>query len=161
MADLDVAHVEGSLSAGPALAISVIAASYLGCALLALCQKPQRMLVCAHAAQLSPALTRRCGIAGGASLGLALALSLLAEGPSFGSIYWVLSLALAGIGVTFTLAYRPQWLVPLQRAFAPAQPRARAGAFQLPTFPAGSHHRRGSVRDRGGNDRGAGHPKKG
>jgi hypothetical protein len=104
----------------------VVAASYVGCVLLALCQKPHRLLICAHAAHLSPALTRRCGTLGGASLTLALGLSLLAEGPSFGSIYWLLSLATAGIGVTFTLAYRPHWLVPLQRAFAPARPRARA-----------------------------------
>jgi hypothetical protein len=123
MADIGMADIGMAVVSDPALAALAFVASYLGCALLALRQKPHRVLICASAARLSPARAQRCAALGSVSLSLGLLLSLLAEGPSFGSILWVLSLAVAGFGVTFTLTYRPLWLAPLQRAFAPADPQ--------------------------------------
>jgi hypothetical protein len=103
------------------------ATSYLRFALLALRQKPHHAAVSASRARaaLSPALVRRCSAIGGVGLALSFAFSLLAQGPSFGSILWVLSSGAAALGVMFTLAFRPGWLRPLQRAFASQAPLPR------------------------------------
>jgi Protein of unknown function (DUF3325) len=104
-----------------ALAAAAFASSYFGFALLALRQKPHHSAVSRNAARAAPprALERRCLALGGASLALGFALSLLAEGPSFGSILWVLSLGAAALAVMFTLTYRPHWLGPVQRVLSP------------------------------------------
>jgi hypothetical protein len=101
-----------------ALVALAFVSSYLGLALFALSQKPHHVNVAGSSARAAvPAATRRrCLALGTLGLGLAFAASLAAEGPSFGSLVWVLGLAGAGLGVTFTLSYRPHWLRRLQRA---------------------------------------------
>jgi hypothetical protein len=92
--------------------------SYLGCALYALSQKSQhgRVAGALTRAALPAAARRRCRALGTAALAVSFAASLAAEGPSFGCLLWVLGLAGAGLGVTFTLSYRPRWLRALHRA---------------------------------------------
>jgi hypothetical protein len=104
-----------------ALSAVTIGSSYFGFALLALCQKSHRAAVSPRAARPvppAPSERRRLVLGSGASLALGFVSSLLAEGPSFGSISWVLSLGVAALGLMFTLTYRPHWLRPIQRAFA-------------------------------------------
>lgn len=98
-----------------------LASSYLGLALFALSQKPHHASVAGVStrAALPRSARRRCRSFGSAALALGGAASLGAKGPSFGSLLWVLGLAAAGLGVTFTLSYRPHWLRALQRAVAP------------------------------------------
>ena len=57
-----------------------------------------------------PQLSRRLLVRGCAGLLLGAALSFWAEGPSFGSLAWLLLLAAAGVALTFTLTWRPHWL---------------------------------------------------
>jgi hypothetical protein len=94
--------------------------SYIGFALFALSQKPHHSSVAglASRAALPRSVRRRCFALGTLALTLGLAASLSAEGPSFGSLLWVLVLAGAGLSLTFTLSYRPHWLRPVQRAIA-------------------------------------------
>jgi len=92
-----------------------LAASYLGFALLALRQKPHHVAVSAaksRAALPKGMLARKLAL-GSALLALSFACSLLAQGPGFGSILWVLLLAVGAQSVLFTLTYRPHWLRPL------------------------------------------------
>ena len=100
-----------------ALAAAVFVASYLGCALFALRQRPHFRAVSAQApsARPSAALRARLLYAGCASLALSLGCSWLAQGFSFGSLLWVLVLASTSVAVTFTLSWRPHWLVLLLR----------------------------------------------
>jgi len=95
-----------------ALAAAVFAASYLGCALLALRQRPHFRAVSAQApsARPSAALRARLLYAGSLTLVLSLCCSWLAHGVSFGSLYWVLALGATSVAVTFTLTWRPHWL---------------------------------------------------
>ena len=97
------------------LASLALVASYTGFALLALRQKPHHAAVSAarSRAPLPKALLARNLRLGGALLALSLACSLLAQGPGFGSILWVLLLAVGAQSVLFTLTYRPHWLRPL------------------------------------------------
>ncbi|HTV21246.1 MAG TPA: DUF3325 domain-containing protein [Polyangiaceae bacterium] len=107
-----------------ALVALAFASSYLGFALIALTQKPHHGAVSASRSRSGlPLGTRRRGLAFG-SLALAgsFAASLAAEGPSFGTILWVLCLGSAALGVMFTLTYRPHWLRGVQRALAPVTP---------------------------------------
>ena len=98
------------------LSLAAFAASYIGFALLALRQGPHHAAVAAvRRAQPSAKIRRRNLWLGAAALGSSFALCWLARGPSFGAIAWVLLLAAAGLGVMFTLTYRPRWLRPLQR----------------------------------------------
>lgn len=103
-----------------ALVVLALASSYLGFALFASSQKPHRASVAgvASRAPLPRAARRRCLALGTAALALGLGASLWAEGPSFGSLLWVLGLAGAGLSVTFTLSYRPHWLRAVQRTIA-------------------------------------------
>lgn len=107
------------------------AASYLGFALFALSQKPHHARVAAAAVHrtgvsqsavprtaVPPTARRRCVALGALALACSFAASLRAEGPSFGSMLWLLGLACAGIGVMLTLTYRPRWLLALQRSVA-------------------------------------------
>lgn len=52
---------------------------------------------------------------GGLALAASLVLALLRDGPSFGSLIWVLSLTVGAIAVTFTLTWRPHWLRHMAR----------------------------------------------
>jgi type IV secretory pathway TrbD component len=78
-----------------ALVVLALASSYLGFALFALSQKPHRSSVAGLAcrAPLPRAARQRCRALGTAALALGLGASLWAEGPSFGSLLWVLGLA--------------------------------------------------------------------
>jgi hypothetical protein len=101
-----------------ALACAAFVASYVGFALLALRQKPHHSAVAAEKsrAPLPGAMLRRNLVLGSALLALSGACSLLAQGPSFGSILWVLLLGAGAKSVLFTLSYRPHWLRPLWQA---------------------------------------------
>lgn len=98
------------------------ASSYAGFALLALRQRPHHAAVAGLQRRSTPppASRRRKLVLGAALLAASFAASLLAQGPSFGSLLWVLLLAAGAQSVLFTLTYRPHWLRPVQRATAPA-----------------------------------------
>jgi hypothetical protein len=99
-------------------------ASYTGFAFLALRQKPHHSVVAADKtrAPLASALLQRNLALGSALLALSGSCCLLAQGPSFGSILWVLLLGAGAMSVLFTLSYRPHWLRPLWRATCRARP---------------------------------------
>ncbi len=100
-----------------ALVLGAYVSSYIGFALLALGQRPHHAAVSASRRReaLAEPLLRRCLLLGAVALALGLVLSWLAEGPSFGSILWVLLLAGSAWGVMFTLSFRPRWLRPIAR----------------------------------------------
>jgi hypothetical protein len=52
---------------------------------------------------------RPCGFL---MLGVAYALCVYRDGPSFGSLLWAVLISAAAIAVALTLAWRPQWLLP-------------------------------------------------
>jgi len=110
--------------ANAALAATVFLASYLGCALLALRQKPHFLAVSAQPASARPSalLRTRLLYAGSFSLGLSLCCSWLAQGLSFGSLFWVLALGTTSVAVTFTLTWRPHWLGPVLRGMSAESP---------------------------------------
>jgi hypothetical protein len=112
------------------LSLAAGAFSYLGLSLFALRQRLhwQAVSACSDRRASAPRSLRRGGRwLGGAGLASSLLLSWLAQGASFGSILWVLLLALAGVGLTLTLTWRPRWLAPLawcfQRVHADRQTR--------------------------------------
>jgi hypothetical protein len=99
------------------LLAGALALTYLGFAWLALRQAPHFAAVSASTGASAPRraappaeLRQRLLVQGCAGLLLGAVLSLWAEGPSFGSLAWVLLLAAAGVAVTFTLTWRPRWL---------------------------------------------------
>jgi hypothetical protein len=94
------------------LLAGALALTYLGFASLALRQAPHFAAVCARSRRAGPLpeLSQRLLYRGSVGLLLGAALSFWAEGPSFGSLAWVLLLAGAGVAVTFTLTWRPHWL---------------------------------------------------
>jgi len=97
---------EGSLLLG------VLAAAWLGFALLALSQARHWLRV-AGTAPPSPARVLVLRWAGGASIVLSLVLALLRDGAGFGSLLWATAISLAALAVAFTLAWRPGVLRPL------------------------------------------------
>lgn len=95
------------------LLTAAFAATYLGLSLLALRQKPHFRAVLGHAPGVRPpAAIPPAGLLprGITCLCAGFCCSLLAQGPSFGSLFWVLGLAVIGVAVTFTLTWRPRWL---------------------------------------------------
>jgi hypothetical protein len=104
-----------------AFVVLAFVASYAGFALLALRQKPHHAAVSGERsrAALPASLLTRNLVLGCGLLASSLGTSMLAQGPSFGSILWVLLLAAGAQGVLFTLTYRPRWLRPLWRAVHP------------------------------------------
>ncbi len=50
---------------------------------------------------------------GFSTIGVSLLLSLITQGPSFGSVVWVMALTLSATAVAFLLTWRPQWFRPL------------------------------------------------
>jgi hypothetical protein len=91
------------------------AACYVGFACLALSQDRHWQSVMAG---LKPKrwLVIRLRTAGGFALAASLALTLLRDGPSFGSLLWVLLLAVDATVVAFTLTWRAGWLRPVGQA---------------------------------------------
>jgi hypothetical protein len=56
---------------------------------------------------------------GCAALAASLVLALLRDGPTFGSVLWVLVLTVGAVAVAFTLTWRPFWLLHFTRAAQP------------------------------------------
>lgn len=94
------------------LLVGTLALSYLGLAWLALRQAPHYAAVSAARRRAAPpdAASHQLLRRGCCALLLGAALSFWAEGPSFGSLAWVMLLAAAGVAVTFTLTWRAHWL---------------------------------------------------
>ena len=93
------------------LLVAASLASYGGFACLALAMpchwrdaSGQRVNVAPHRTWLRP-----CGFL---LLGTAYILCLYRDGPSFGSLLWVVLISAAAIAVALTLAWHPQWLLP-------------------------------------------------
>lgn len=53
--------------------------------------------------------------AGFSAHAVGLALAVFAQGPSFGSILWVMALTASAVAVALTLTWRPLWLRPLAK----------------------------------------------
>ena len=102
------------------LAVAVFLAGYLGCALLALRQRPHFRAASAQAPSARPSAVLRARLlyAGSITLALSLCCSWLAQGVAFGSLFWVLALGATSMAVTFTLTWRPHWLGPVLRGVA-------------------------------------------
>jgi len=94
------------------LLLALLAAAYAGFALLALSQA-QHWRTVTGAAALPRRRMRGLRTIGAALVALSLLLSLLRDGPSFGSLLWATVISLAALGVAFTLAWRPGLLRPL------------------------------------------------
>jgi hypothetical protein len=94
------------------LLTAAFGATYLGLSLLALRQRSHFRAVLGHAPGVHPSATPPAGLLpwGITCLCAGFCCSLLAQGPSFGSLLWVLGLAAMGVAVTFTLTWRPRWL---------------------------------------------------
>jgi len=94
------------------LLLALLAAACAGFALLALSQaRHWRTVIGAAALPRRRVLVLRA--IGGALIALSLILSLLRDGPSFGSLLWATAISLAALAVAFTLAWRPRLLRPL------------------------------------------------
>jgi hypothetical protein len=104
--------------------LAAFALSFAAFAAIALGQRVHHGAILGNATRgaLPRALRVRVLTFGGAALAASLSLSLTAEGPSFGSILWLMLLAAASLAVTFTLTYRPRWL----RATSRLLPGARS-----------------------------------
>jgi hypothetical protein len=99
-----------------ALLIAVMAACYLGFALLALSQDRHWHNVggqrdCPFRAMVPLRL------GGYALLLAALTLALVLDGPAFGSLLWATMLTAGALAVVCTLTWRACWLRPLVRLF--------------------------------------------
>jgi hypothetical protein len=92
-----------------ALLMLAMAASCFGFACLALSMERHREAVSAEIAWSARQLAVLRTI-GGLALVVSLMLALLRDGPSFGSLMWVLILTAGAIAVSFTLTWRPHWL---------------------------------------------------
>lgn len=93
------------------LLVASFAVSWLGFALLASSQaKYRRAMGVTRVRRPRLAIQRS---AGGLLLLFALALTCLRDGPSFGTVLWLLVLSLAAVTVTFVLAWRPRWLATM------------------------------------------------
>ena len=94
------------------LIVAVLAASYLGFALLALSQD-RHWLHLRGERHCPPRIGRSLRVAGYASLITGLGLALIRDGAGFGSLVWVTMLTVGSFAVVCTLTWRPQWLRPL------------------------------------------------
>jgi len=93
---------------------AVFLTAWLGFALLALSQSKHWCQV--TGTETPPSRTRVIVHRSAASLLLttSLALALLRDGPSFGSLLWATMISIAALAAAFTLAWRPailRWLV--------------------------------------------------
>ncbi|XLZ69769.1 DUF3325 domain-containing protein [Massilia sp. SR12] len=90
---------------------AAVLASYLGFACLALAMPDHWLQVAGEDRQGHG----RSGLrpAGCAMLVLAFVLCLLRDGPSFGSLLWVMMMGAAALAVALTLTWSPRLLLPL------------------------------------------------
>ena len=92
--------------------LCILAAAYLGFALLALTQaRPWQRLGHAEPPTGIRRLTLRT--LGGLALVLSLILCLVRDGPSFGALLWATAISIAAAAVAFTLTWHPAQLRPL------------------------------------------------
>jgi len=96
------------------LLLGVFAADLFGFALLALSQTKHWRQVTGAAAPARGRI-RAMRALGAALLGLAYALALRRDGPSFGTLLWVTALSPTALAVACSLAWRPRALRPLTR----------------------------------------------
>lgn len=99
-----------------ALLLAVLAACYLGFALLALSQDRHWH----HVDRGSQCSLRALFLLRSVGYGLlfaALVLALVRDGPGFGSLLWATMISIGALAVVCTLTWRPLWLRPLVRIF--------------------------------------------
>ncbi|BAZ93543.1 uncharacterized protein FOKN1_1144 [Thiohalobacter thiocyanaticus] len=95
--------------AEPVLLATLLGASWLGWAWLALSQaRHWRQAVGLRLPGCRQMLWLRA--AGAALLGTALVLALLRDGPAFGALLWAIAISFTAMAVVFILAWQPGWL---------------------------------------------------
>lgn len=99
-----------------ALFLAVPIASYLGFALLALSQDHPWELV-TGARHCPKRLVVPLRFAGAVLLALSVGLSIVVDGPAFGSLLGVAMLSNGALAVVATLTWRSHWMRPLVRPF--------------------------------------------
>lgn len=104
------------------LLLASFALSWLGFALLASSQTKYRHAMALTRAPSPPVLRLRRGV-GALLLLAALVLTGLSNGPSFGTVLWLLMLSLAALTVALVLAWRPRWLTAIAQMGARVKPR--------------------------------------
>lgn len=107
----------------------VLAASCLGFACLALSMPRHWRDVTGEVALPAGRVTALRAL-GYLALAGSLALTLLRDGVSFGSVLWVLVLTAGAATVTFTLTWRPAWL---RQAVRVVRVSRKAGCRERPT----------------------------
>jgi hypothetical protein len=100
---------------GAVLIVAILAAAYLGFALLALSQD-RHWLHLSGARHCPPRIARILRVAGCALLVAGLGLALFRDGAGFGSLVWATTLTVGAFAVVCTLTWRPHWLRPLALA---------------------------------------------
>lgn len=110
------------------LLISILTAAYFGFALVALTQAQhwRRISRAPPPTGIRPLALRTLG---GLALVLSLALCLVRDGPSFGSLLWATAVSLTAAAVAFTLTWRPALLRPLA-AMATTERKVRYGRME-------------------------------
>lgn len=99
------------------LLVAIFSTAYLSFALFALSQVRHWRVVFDKAlpTQREVLLLRSLGIL---ILSMSLALSLVRDGASFGSLLWITMIGVAALAVALTLAWRPRWLRPAGKLFS-------------------------------------------
>jgi hypothetical protein len=99
------------------LLVAIFSTAYLSFALFALSQVRHWRVVFDKAlpTQREVLLLRSLGIL---MLSISLALSLVRDGVSFGSLLWITMIGMAALVVALTLAWRPRWLRPAGKLFS-------------------------------------------
>ncbi|OUS50785.1 hypothetical protein BM607_016265 [Shewanella sp. SACH] len=99
------------------LLVAIFSTAYLSFALFALSQVRHWRVVFDKALPTQRVvLTLRC--LGILMLSISLALSLVRDGASFGSLLWITLIGVAALAVALTLAWRPRWLRPAGKLFS-------------------------------------------
>ena len=99
------------------LLVAIFSTAYLSFALFAQSQVRHWRVVFDKAlpTQREVLLLRSLGIL---MLSISLALSLVRDGASFGSLLWITMIGVAALAVALTLAWRPRWLRPAGKLFS-------------------------------------------
>lgn len=100
------------------LLIAASLASYGGFACLALAMPCHWAEVSGQGIDVAP-LRRWLRPLGFSMLGIAYALCVYRDGPSFGSLLWVVLISAAAIAVALTLTWQPRLLLPAVWRFRP------------------------------------------
>lgn len=99
------------------LLVAIFSTAYLSFSLFALSQVRHWRVVFDKAlpTQREALLLRSLGIL---MLSISLALSLVRDGVSFGSLLWITMIGMAALAIALTLAWRPRWLRPAGKLFS-------------------------------------------